>query len=73
MAKGKGWNYRIVKFKSTIEDYFGVCEVYYNEKGEAFLHDTDPLIIGCTPEEVRKVVDRIKKDIANIEPMDSFE
>lgn len=66
------WNYRVCKKVSSYkvdlsndvyeEDYFGICEVYYNEEGEiAFTSDTFQDPCGGTLEELKTSFNMMKE------------
>lgn len=43
------WNYRIVKYKDG--SGYGLHEVFYNSKGEAYSMTEDPISFTCDTEE----------------------
>ncbi len=40
------WNHRVVKIDTPLGEYFGICEVYYNEEGEPWSRTKDFVSVG---------------------------
>ncbi len=60
------WNYRIIRITSDdpFDDCeYGIYEVYYNDSGEIFAHDTKPIIVGDSVEDVKAALKDIEEDI----------
>ena len=53
------WNHRVVKF-SEDEDYFAICEMYYDEDGNPWAHTEDGVrVSGNSVEELRETLQRM--------------
>ena len=59
------WNYRIIK--KSVEDpldcEYGIYEVFYNDSGEVFAHDEEPMIIGNSVEDIKEALKMLQEDI----------
>ena len=54
------WNHRVVRFKHEGEDWYAVCEVYYNEDGSIYAHTQDGVrVTGDNVEELRETLERM--------------
>tara|TARA_Y100001938_G_scaffold149975_1_gene239002 strand:+ start:3859 stop:4191 length:333 start_codon:yes stop_codon:yes gene_type:complete len=58
------WNYRIIKNETDAgeSDQYGLFEVFYNEKGEIFGHDSEPLVHADSIEEIIKSLELMISD-----------
>lgn len=54
------WNHRVVKFTENGEDWYAVCEVYYNDDGTIYAHTQDGIrVTGESVEELKETLERM--------------
>ena len=67
------WNFRLVRHVGPPPKkiWYGVHEVFYNDKGRAFTMTEDPVnITGETPKEMRRYLQMISRDIRRLPVLD---
>jgi len=54
------WNHRVVKFTEDSDDWYAVCEVYYNEDGTIYAHTQDGIrVSGESVEDLKETLERM--------------
>lgn len=57
------WNHRVVKFKAHaefLEDYYAICEVFYDSTGNPNAHTSDGVRVGgASISELRETLKRM--------------
>jgi len=65
------WNYRIMKRKcpETVEIYYALNEVYYNDDGSLMAYSERDDIVGGSPEEIVEVLEMMLTDAKKDAPI----
>ncbi len=67
------WNYRIIRHRESNNNiFYGLHEVYY-KNNKPWAHTSRAIFIGDSPEEIKEVIEMVKKDIERLTVLDENE
>lgn len=59
------WNYRVVRFKGEMDEYYELKEVFYNRDG-SLMGYADASVGGESYDEIIRVLELMKKDATKV-------